>query len=135
MWLCNAMKLTYIYNCFGPNLGRWWYSEVWSSILDKNKYLKKDYYVRGSALLHLILWCYNAFILASVPLMNSRGLRVNQDAYFSLLLHSKHILLLRCFFSFLGHDHAQDGAIPNFLPDSKSSLIGLSNEVLNIFYC
>ena len=33
-------------------------------------------------------------------------------------------------FQFLGPGLAQDGATSNFSPDSKSSLSGLSNEVL-----
>ena len=33
-------------------------------------------------------------------------------------------------FQFLGPGLAQDGAMSNFLPDSKSSLSGLSNEAL-----
>ena len=33
-------------------------------------------------------------------------------------------------FQFLGPGLVQDGATSNFLPDSKSSLSGLSNEVL-----
>ena len=33
-------------------------------------------------------------------------------------------------FQFLGPRLAHDGATPNFSPDSKSSLLGLSNEVL-----
>ena len=34
------------------------------------------------------------------------------------------------FFQFLWCGHAQDGAMPSFSPDSKSFLLGLSNEVL-----
>ena len=32
-------------------------------------------------------------------------------------------------FQLRGRDHPQDDTMPNFFPDSKSSILGLSNEV------
>ena len=32
-------------------------------------------------------------------------------------------------FQLRGHGHPQDDTVPNFFPDSKSSIVGLSNEV------
>ena len=43
---------------------------------------------------------------------------------------SRRVLVKVVLFQFLGPGLAQDGATSNFLPDSKSSLLGLSNEVL-----
>ena len=43
---------------------------------------------------------------------------------------TRQVLVTLMLFQFLGRGLAQDGAKPNFSPDSKSSLSGLSNEVL-----
>ena len=43
---------------------------------------------------------------------------------------SRQVLVQVMLFQFLGRGLAQDDAMPNFLPDSNSSLSGLSNEVL-----
>ena len=43
---------------------------------------------------------------------------------------SRQVLVQVMLFQFLGPGLAQDGATSNFSPDSKSSLSGLSNEVL-----
>ena len=42
---------------------------------------------------------------------------------------SRRVLVKVVLFQFLGPRLAHDGAKPNFSPDSKSSLLGLSNEV------
>ena len=44
--------------------------------------------------------------------------------------HSRQVLVQVMLFQFLGPGLSQDGATSNFSPDSKSSLSGLSNEVL-----
>ena len=46
---------------------------------------------------------------------------------------SRRVLVKVVLFQFFGPGLAQDGATSNFLPDSKSSLLGLSNEVLFVF--
>ena len=43
---------------------------------------------------------------------------------------SRQVLVQVMLFQFLGHGHPQVSATPNSLPDSKSSVSGLSNEVL-----
>ena len=43
---------------------------------------------------------------------------------------SRQVLAQVVLFHFWGRGHPQDDAIPNFFPDSKSSLQGLSNEIL-----
>ena len=43
---------------------------------------------------------------------------------------SRQVLVQVMLFQFLGPGLAQDGATSNFLPDSKSSLSGISNKVL-----
>ena len=42
---------------------------------------------------------------------------------------STRVLVKVVLFQLRGHGHPQGDATPNFLPDSKSFLIGLSNEV------
>ena len=39
------------------------------------------------------------------------------------------VLVKVVLFQLRGHGHPQDRAMPNFFPDSKSSILGLSNEV------
>ena len=43
--------------------------------------------------------------------------------------HSRQVLVEVMPFQFLGHGLAQDGAKFNFSPDSKCSIIGLSNDI------
>ena len=43
---------------------------------------------------------------------------------------SRQVLVQVMLFQFFGRSHAHGGATPIFLPDSNSSLSGLSNEVL-----
>ena len=49
---------------------------------------------------------------------------------FFVMGHSRQVLVQVILFQFFGPGLAQDGATSNFSPDSKSSLSGLSNEVL-----
>ena len=44
-------------------------------------------------------------------------------------LESAHKLVKVVLFQLRGRGHPQGGAMPNFFPDSKSSILGLSNEV------
>ena len=44
--------------------------------------------------------------------------------------HFRQVLVQVVLFHLLRRCHAQNDAIPNFLPDSKSSFPGLSNELL-----
>ena len=46
---------------------------------------------------------------------------------------SRQVLVKVVLFQLRGHGHPQDGATPNFFPDSKSSILGLSNEVSFVF--
>ena len=66
------------HNCLGPTLGRWWNTKV--SLI-------------YAARLRLAEYC-NAWILTSPWLMDPRGLRVTQNAYFSLLTLTKKLLLV-----------------------------------------
>ena len=47
----------------------------------------------------------------------------------SVMRGSRRVLVKVVLFQLRGHGHPQDGATPNFFPDSKSSILGLSNEV------
>ena len=42
---------------------------------------------------------------------------------------SRRVLVKVVLFQLRGHGHPQDDATTNFFPDSKSSILGLSNEV------
>ena len=42
---------------------------------------------------------------------------------------SRQVLVKVVLFQLRGRGHPQDDAMPNFFPDSKSFLLGLSNEV------
>ena len=42
---------------------------------------------------------------------------------------SRRVLVKVVLFQLRGRGHPQDRAMPNFFPDSKSSILGLSNEV------
>ena len=57
----------------------------------------------------------------------------NEIGRISVMRGSRRVLVKVVLFQFLGPGLAQDGATSNFLPDSKSSLLGLSNEVLFVF--
>ena len=39
------------------------------------------------------------------------------------------VLAIVVTFHLRGHDHLQNDAMPNFFPDSKSPILGLSNKV------
>ena len=49
---------------------------------------------------------------------------------------SRQVLVKVVLFQLRGCGHPQDGAKPNFFPDSKSSILGLSNEVsfVSVFF-
>ena len=66
------------HNCLGPTLGKWWNTEV--SLIN-------------AARLRLAQFCI-AWISGSPCLMDQRGLRVTHNAYFSLLTHTKKLLLV-----------------------------------------
>ena len=66
------------HNCLGPTLGKWWNTEV--SLIN-------------AARLRLAQYCI-AWISGSPCLMDPRGLRVTHNAYFSLLTHTKKLLLV-----------------------------------------
>ena len=42
---------------------------------------------------------------------------------------SRKVLVKVLLFQLNGRDHPQDDATPSFFPDSKNSIVGLSNEV------
>ena len=42
---------------------------------------------------------------------------------------SKQILVTMVLFQLREHDHPKDDAMPNFFPDSRNSMLWLSNEV------
>ena len=42
---------------------------------------------------------------------------------------SRQVLVKVVLFQSRGHGHPQDRVMPNFFPDSRSSILGLSNEV------
>ena len=44
---------------------------------------------------------------------------------------SRRVLVKVVLFQLRGHGHPQGDALPNFFPDFKSFVLGLSNEVLN----
>ena len=47
----------------------------------------------------------------------------------SVMKGSRRVLVKVVLFQLRGRDHPQDDAMPNFFPDSKSSKLGLLNEV------
>ena len=47
----------------------------------------------------------------------------------SIMRGSRRVLVKVVFFQLRGPGHSQGDATPNFFPDSKSLLLGLSNEV------
>ena len=47
----------------------------------------------------------------------------------SIMRGSRRVLVKEVLFQLRGHGHPQDDATPNFIPDSKRPLTGLSNEV------
>ena len=47
----------------------------------------------------------------------------------SVMKGSRQVLVKVVLFQLRGHGHPKDDAMPNFFPDSKSSVLGLSNEV------
>ena len=47
----------------------------------------------------------------------------------SVMKGSRRVLVKVVLFQLRGRGHPQDRAMPNFFPDSKSSILGLSNEV------
>ena len=51
----------------------------------------------------------------------------------SVMRGSRRVLVEVVLFHLRGHGQLQDDATPNFFPDSKSSIIGLSNEALFVF--
>ena len=47
----------------------------------------------------------------------------------SVVTGSRRVLVKVILFQLRGRGHPQDDAMPSFFPDSKSSILGLSNEV------
>ena len=47
----------------------------------------------------------------------------------SIMRDSRRVLVKVLLFQLDGPGHPQDDATPNFFPDSKNSIVGLSNEV------
>ena len=47
----------------------------------------------------------------------------------SIMRGSRRVLVKVLLFQLDGPGHPQDDATPNFFPDSKNSIVGLSNEV------
>ena len=47
----------------------------------------------------------------------------------SIMSGSRRVLVEVLLFQFDGRGHPQDDAMPNFFPNSKNSIVGLSNEV------
>ena len=53
----------------------------------------------------------------------------NETGRISIMKGSRQVLVKVMLFQLRGCGHPQDDATPNFFPDSKSFLLGLSNEV------
>ena len=47
----------------------------------------------------------------------------------SIMRGSRRVLVKVVLFQIRGHGHPQDDATPNFFPDSKSSILGLSIDI------
>ena len=60
------------------------------------------------------------------PLFESRF----ETGRISIMTGSTRVLVKVVLFQLRGHGHPKNDATPNFFPDSKSLLLGLSNEVL-----
>ena len=59
-------------------------------------------------------------------MINESSLKIGKIA---VMRDSRQVLVKVVLFQLRGHGHPQDNATPSFFPDSKSSILGLSNEV------
>ena len=67
--------------------------------------------------------------ILSVSDLLSNGESRSETGRISIMTGSTRVLVKVVLFQLRGHGHPQDNAIHNFFPNSKSILLGLSNEV------